>query len=63
MHMILKSDKLSIFMEEISIYMIVMDIPENSIKNSISHKDHLNHMIMINGLKKSMKNGFLKKMP
>ncbi len=52
MHMILKLDKLSIFMEEIFIFMIVMDILENSMKNSLSHKDHLNHIKMINGLKK-----------
>ena len=48
-------------MEETSISMTVMDTQENSIKNYPSHKDHLKLMIMINGLKKSTINGYLKK--
>lgn len=49
-------------MAEIFISMIVMDILDNSIKNYQFHKDPQNIMIMINGLQKSMINGYLKKM-
>lgn len=54
--------KQSPFTAEIFIFMTVMSIPDNSIKNWDNLKDQPNNIRMINGLPKLIINGFLRKM-
>lgn len=61
--MILDWEKQSQFMEETFIFMIVMSTQENFMKNWDNHKDLLNNIKMINGLRRLIINGYLKKTP
>ena len=60
--MILESEKLSKFMEGLSICTIVMDTPDNSIKKLDSLKAHQNNTTMISGLQLKPISGFPRKM-
>lgn len=61
--MILDLARLLPFTAEIFISMTAMDIPDNFMRNLVSLKGHHSHIKMINGIPRSIPNGYLRKMP